>query len=54
MLVEAVANTVPLLPISFPSTKAIVLPSWVTLASPVIGPGIAGLRKFTVMVMVAV
>ncbi len=33
---------------------ATVLPSWLTLASPVIGPGLAGLRKFTVMVMVAV
>jgi hypothetical protein len=34
--------------------KATVLPSWVTLASPTIGPGLAGARKFTVMVMVAV
>ena len=41
-------------PSDFPSTKATVLPSWVTLASPVIGPGLAGLRKFTVMVMVVV
>ena len=40
--------------VSLPSTNAMVLPSWVTLASPVIGPGFAGARKFTVMVMVAV
>ena len=53
-LVVAVASTVPSSAISRPSTKATVLPSWVTLASPMIGPGLAGLRKFTVMVMVAV
>ena len=53
-LVVAVASSVPSSAVSRPSTKATVLPSWVTLASPVIGPGLAGLRKFTVMVMVAV
>src|SRR5260370_5862430 len=53
-LVVAVASTVPFSAISRPSTKAMVLPRWVTLASPVVGPGLAGARKFTVMVMVAV
>src|SRR6478735_9292000 len=42
-LVVAVASTVPSSAVNLPSTKAIVLPSWVTLASPVIGPGLAGL-----------
>src|SRR4051794_8388594 len=51
-LAVAVASTVPSSAISLPSTNAIVLPSWVTLASPMIGPGLAGARKFTVMLMV--
>src|SRR6266849_557144 len=53
-LVVAVASTVPSSAVSFPATKAMVLPSCVTSASPVIGPGFAGARKLTVMVMVAV
>ena len=53
-LVLAVASSVPSSVINLPSTKATVLPSWVTVASPTSGPGVAGARKFTVMVMVAV
>ena len=45
---------VPSSAVSLPSTNATVLPSCVTLASPMIGPGLAGARKLTVMVMVAV
>ena len=41
-LVVAVASTVPSSAVSLPSTNATVLPSWVTVASPVIGPGFAG------------
>ena len=37
-----VASSVPSSAVSRPSTKATVLPSWVTLASPMIGPGLAG------------
>jgi hypothetical protein len=53
-LALAVASSVPSSAISFASTNAIVLPSCVTLASPMIGPGFAGARKFTVMLMVVV
>jgi len=51
-LLEAVAISLPSSVVSLPSTKATLLPSWVTLASPVIGPGYAAARKFTVMLMV--
>ena len=40
-LVEAVASAVPSAAISLPSTNATVFPSCVTVASPVIGPGLA-------------
>ncbi len=53
-LALAVASTVPSSAISLASTKAMVLPSCVTLASPIIGPGLAGAKKFTVMLMVVV
>jgi hypothetical protein len=53
-LVVAVASKVPSPAISLPSTNATVLPSCITVASPVIGPGLAGARKLTVMLMVAV
>lgn len=53
-LVVAVASTVPSSEVNLPATKATVLPNCVTFASPVIRPTLAGLRKLTVMVMVAV
>ena len=53
-LAVAVASSVPSCASSLPSTNAIVLPSWVTLASAMMGPGLAGARKLTVMLTVLV
>lgn len=50
----AVASTVPFSAISLASTNAMVLPSCLTVASPMIGPGFAGAKKFTVMLIVVV
>ena len=44
-LVVAVASKVPSAAVSRPSTKAMVLPSWVTVASPVIGSRLGRRQK---------
>jgi hypothetical protein len=47
-----VASTVPSLAISLPSMKAMLFPIWMTWASTISGPGLAGAMKFTVRLMV--